>query len=344
MRARRDGRLLERGGQLGGERVADRRQQPAELILGAGGRCGHAFEATAPAGPRYFRGAWSTSSSSGPDCRASSPRATSRRPGARCACSRRATGSAGASGSQRDALAGLDLDMGGAWVADCQPHVWSEADRYGVAREHDALPTSVRWRFGDAVVERALPVDVEDLGELERAVAALLTAARRHDATRPPDAQGLEDLDVPAGAWIEALGLPRRVRELLLFWISACASARAGRRVAARVPALDLRRRPPALARTSRPPCSAGASRPAPRRCTRRSPPTCAARSCSATPWARSRRTATACASSARRGERRARRRRGHRAGRRARDDRLRPRAVRRRSARPSRRTTPARA
>ena len=126
---------------------------------------------------------------------------------------------------QRGALAGLDLDMGGAWVADCQPHVWSEADRYGVAREHDALPTSVRWRMGDAVVERSLPVDVEDLGELERAVAALLAAARRHDATRPPDAQGLEDLDVPAGAWIEALGLPRRVRELLLFWISACASA-----------------------------------------------------------------------------------------------------------------------
>ena len=126
---------------------------------------------------------------------------------------------------QRGALAGLDLDMGGAWVADCQPHVWSEADRYGVAREHDALPTSVRWRMGDAVVERSLPVDVGELGELERAVAALLAAARRHDATRPPDAQGLEDLDVPAGAWIEALGLPRRVRELLLFWISACASA-----------------------------------------------------------------------------------------------------------------------
>ena len=101
---------------------------------------------------------------------------------------------------QRGALAGLDLDMGGAWVADCQPHVWSEADRYGVAREHDALPASVRWRMGDAVVERSLPVDVEDLGELERAVAALLAAARRHDATRPPDAQGLEDLDVPAAA------------------------------------------------------------------------------------------------------------------------------------------------
>ena len=126
---------------------------------------------------------------------------------------------------QRDALRGLDLDMGGAWVADVQRHVWAEADRYGVVREHDALPASVHWRIGGELVERALPVDVGDLGELERAVAALLGAARRHDADRPPDAQGLEDLDVPADAWVAGLGLAPRVRDLLLFWISACASA-----------------------------------------------------------------------------------------------------------------------
>jgi monoamine oxidase len=126
---------------------------------------------------------------------------------------------------QRGALRGLDLDMGGAWVADVQRHVWAEADRYGVAREHDALPTRVRWRFGAERVDRALPVDVAELGELERAVAALLAAARRHDPSRPPDAQGLEDLDVPASDWLEALALPRRVRELLLFWVAACASA-----------------------------------------------------------------------------------------------------------------------
>jgi monoamine oxidase len=126
---------------------------------------------------------------------------------------------------QRGALRGLDLDMGGAWVADVQRFVWAEADRYGVAREHDALPASVRWRFGDERCERALPVGVADLGELERAVAALLVAARRHDADQPLDAQGLEDLDVPASDWVAALGLPARVRDLLLFWIAACASA-----------------------------------------------------------------------------------------------------------------------
>jgi monoamine oxidase len=127
---------------------------------------------------------------------------------------------------QRDALRGLDLDMGGAWVSDTQRFVWAEADRYGVERVHDALPASVRWRFGDARDDRALPVAVEEIAELERAVAALLAAARRHDPERPPDAQGLEDLDVPAAEWVAALGLPRRVEELLLFWVSACASAK----------------------------------------------------------------------------------------------------------------------
>ena len=96
-----------------------------------------------------------------------------------------------------------------------------------MAREHDALPASVRWRFGDERDARALPVDVADLGELERAVAALLAAARRHDADRPPDAQGLEDLDVPASDWLDALGLAPRVHALLDFWVTACASARA---------------------------------------------------------------------------------------------------------------------
>ena len=127
---------------------------------------------------------------------------------------------------QRGALRGLDLDMGGAWVADVQRHVWAEADRYGVAREHDALPDhralALRGRAGGP---RAAASTLADLGELERALAALLTAARRHDPSLPPDAQGLEDLDVPAGDWIAALALPRRVEELLLFWVSACASA-----------------------------------------------------------------------------------------------------------------------
>ena len=127
---------------------------------------------------------------------------------------------------QRDALRGLDLDMGGAWVADCQPHVWAECDRYGVAREHDPLPTHVHWVLGGERRSGILPLGMEDLGAFERAVAALLAAARRHDASRPPDAQGLEDLDVPVADWVDRLGLPPRVRGLLRLWCSACASAR----------------------------------------------------------------------------------------------------------------------
>ncbi|MET0818401.1 MAG: FAD-dependent oxidoreductase, partial [Solirubrobacteraceae bacterium] len=56
---------------------------------------------------------------------------------------------------QRDALGGLDLDMGGAWVADCQPSVWAEADRYGVARDHDPLPARMRWVLGGERLDRS---------------------------------------------------------------------------------------------------------------------------------------------------------------------------------------------
>ena len=125
---------------------------------------------------------------------------------------------------QRGALRGLDLDMGGAWIADVQRDVWSEADRYGVERVHDALPTSVRWRFGGERVDRALPVELADLGELERAVAALLAAARRHDPRGRPTPRGWR-------TWTSrrANGSPRsaraRVEQLLLFWVTACASA-----------------------------------------------------------------------------------------------------------------------
>ncbi len=83
---------------------------------------------------------------------------------------------------QRDALGGLDLDMGGAWVADCQPSVWAEADRYGVAREHDPLPARMRWVLGGERIDRAWPVGTGDLGELERVGRR---AARRGAAPRP---------------------------------------------------------------------------------------------------------------------------------------------------------------
>jgi monoamine oxidase len=126
---------------------------------------------------------------------------------------------------ERAALRGADLEMGAAWVADVQRFVWAEADRYCVAREHDPLPGRMRWCLGGERLDRMLPFDVGDIAEVERAVGALLSAARRHDPDRPPDAQGLEDLDVPATEWIARLDLAPRVRDVLLFWVAACASA-----------------------------------------------------------------------------------------------------------------------
>jgi monoamine oxidase len=130
--------------------------------------------------------------------------------------------------TRRDALPGLDLDMGGAWLADCQPHVWAEAERYGAEREHDELPGLMRWLVGGERIDRAFPLAPADLGDLEHAVGVLLAAARRHDPTQPPDAQGLEDLDVPADAWLAAQGFAPRIHALAELWLAACASSPPG--------------------------------------------------------------------------------------------------------------------
>ena len=148
---------------------------------------------------------------------------------------------------QRDALRGLDLDMGGAWVADVQRHVWAEAERYGVAREHDALPASVRWRFGDA---RDTPRAPRRRLRPRRAGAGRRRAAhRRAPARRRPPARRAG----PRGPRRPGLRLAGRAR-------AAAARARAarllglrlrvrahGRGLDARLPALDLRRGPPPL-------------------------------------------------------------------------------------------------
>ena len=184
--------------------------------------------------------------------------------------------------------------MGGAWVADVQRHVWAEADRYGVAREHDALPASVRWRFGEerddarAAGRRRRPRRAR---ARRRGAARGRPPPRRRPPARRAGARGPRRARRTSGS--PRSGSPPRVRALLGFWVSACASAPPAGRVDARLPALDLRRRPPRSGRTSRRRCSAGASRRAPPRCTRRSPPTCAARSCSGPRSRRSSRTPT---------------------------------------------------
>ena len=122
--------------------------------------------------------------------------------------------------------------MGGAWVADAQRLVWAEADRYGVAREHDALPAQ------RALALRRRARRPRAAGR-RRATSASSSArsrrcSRRRAATtptRPPDAQGLEDLDVPGRpTGSTRSGLPRRACEELLLLLGRRRARRRTRR------------------------------------------------------------------------------------------------------------------
>ena len=103
--------------------------------------------------------------------------------------------------------------------------VWAEADRYGVEREHDPLPAGVRWRFGDERDGRALRstwrTSASSSGPSPRCWPRPAGMTRRFR----PTPSGSRTSTCPASDWVAALGLPPRVRELLLFWIAACASA-----------------------------------------------------------------------------------------------------------------------
>jgi monoamine oxidase len=125
-----------------------------------------------------------------------------------------------------NALAGHDLEMGGAWIVPEQRHVWGEVQRYGLEAPFWGLPSSFGWVTGGALRHGALPVPPDELPDLERLLHAMREAAARLDLSRPLAGQDVADLDAtPADVWLEGLDLPTHTRELALAWFSGSASA-----------------------------------------------------------------------------------------------------------------------
>ncbi|MDX6568002.1 MAG: hypothetical protein QOH15_580 [Gaiellales bacterium] len=130
---------------------------------------------------------------------------------------------------RKDALAGHDLEMGGAWIVPEQPHVWAEVQRYGLDAPFWGLPSSFGWFTDGALRQGALPVPPDELPELERLLHAMREAAARLDLSRPLAGQDIADLDsTPSDVWLEQLELPTHTRELALAWFSGTASAMPG--------------------------------------------------------------------------------------------------------------------
>jgi monoamine oxidase len=127
---------------------------------------------------------------------------------------------------RKDALAGHDLELGGAWIVPEHRHVWAEVERYGLEAPFWGLPSSYGWLTDGVLRHGALPVPSEELPDLERALFAMRDAAARLDLSRPLADQDVADLDAtPSDRWLDALDLPPNTRELALAWFSGTASA-----------------------------------------------------------------------------------------------------------------------
>ncbi|MDX6578974.1 MAG: hypothetical protein QOJ47_523, partial [Gaiellales bacterium] len=127
---------------------------------------------------------------------------------------------------RKDALAGHDLELGGAWIVPEHRHVWAEVERYGLEAPFWGLPSSYGWLTDGVLRHGALPVPSEELPDLERVLFAMRDAAARLDLSRPLAEQDVADLDAtPSDRWLDALDLPPNTRELALAWFSGTASA-----------------------------------------------------------------------------------------------------------------------
>ncbi|HEX5193171.1 MAG TPA: FAD-dependent oxidoreductase [Solirubrobacteraceae bacterium] len=113
--------------------------------------------------------------------------------------------------------ADVDIELGGAWFSSCDMlPLARELRRYGLAVVRSEPARTHRWLTGGRLRDGG-PIPLSEGRALERAVCALLAATRRLPASIAVDGgRGIEDLDVSARSWIEALQLPPATQDLLL--------------------------------------------------------------------------------------------------------------------------------
>jgi monoamine oxidase len=110
---------------------------------------------------------------------------------------------------------GIPLEMGGAWIDPRERYVWAEAHRYRLELSKPVAGSwPCAWLVQGELRRRMLPVPVDELRDVERLVVALAQAARRVTLDQPLAGQGLADLDIPLGDFLDQLNLPSATRDI----------------------------------------------------------------------------------------------------------------------------------
>jgi len=116
----------------------------------------------------------------------------------------------------KNAMGGVGLEMGGAWIDPREPYAWAEAQRYGLTLAKPAAGSwPSTWLVGGKLHRGALPVPIDELREIERLVFALDQAANRVTLDQPLTDQGLSDLDIPLSEFLDDLHLRPATRDIV---------------------------------------------------------------------------------------------------------------------------------
>lgn len=108
------------------------------------------------------------------------------------------------------------VDMGGHFIVpESQPGVVRELERYDVETDHSPAPESYPTILNNTYNPGPLPIPMEQIPDLERAVLHCQRAAARIQPGLPLDQQGVEDLDIPVSEFLAPLGLPLETYELV---------------------------------------------------------------------------------------------------------------------------------
>jgi monoamine oxidase len=127
---------------------------------------------------------------------------------------------------KKDALPGIDLELGCQFFQTRYAHVYGEITRYGVPFHVFAAGLDAdHWLLPDGTLRRGgMPVSQGSLPFIEDLVFELRTLAARIDMTRPwaeqfPGEEGAR-WDISVDAWMELIGTPPEIRDVFQCAIS----------------------------------------------------------------------------------------------------------------------------
>lgn len=114
---------------------------------------------------------------------------------------------------------GTIVDLGGTFLhRHHHPRLADELDRYGVATEPASPFTVFSNRLGPGQRDSTLPIPAEEAPEVERVLYTLVRDAHRIDIEAGLENQGLEDLDISAAQYYDALNMPPVTGQLVRSW------------------------------------------------------------------------------------------------------------------------------